>query len=163
MVGNEYLKSISNVARSPSQFQLVQILLWLLLVIIWTTVLYLLSFFQLLYWTLNKKINISRPYQNFQKTKQKNNHCLLLYFLMFQFIPIPNNHRLDVEKNKTLFSNGAGDFNNLPFHLQRGVKSSNPLRPFCPTSSCRTVSTNWWVKPVVMPAMRCCGRFRSLG
>lgn len=36
MVGNEYLKSISNVARSPSQFQLVQILLWLLLVIIWT-------------------------------------------------------------------------------------------------------------------------------
>lgn len=84
------------------------------------TVLYLLSFFQLLYWTLNKKINISRPYQNFQKTKQKNTHCLLLYFLMFQFIPIPNNHRLDVEKKKPLFSNGAGDFNNLPFHLVTG-------------------------------------------
>ena len=42
------------------------------------TVLYLLSFFQLLYWTLNKKINISRPYQNFQKTKQKNNHAAVL-------------------------------------------------------------------------------------
>ena len=127
------------------------------------TVLYLLSFFQLLYWTLNKKINISRPYQNFQKQNKRT--IMLLYFLMFQFIPIPvPTTVLDVEKNNHCFRMVLVISTILPFHLVTGGEVFQlGSRPFCPTSSCRTVSTNWWVKPVVMPAMRCCGRFRSLG
>lgn len=127
------------------------------------TVLYLLSFFQLLYWTLNKNINISRPYQNFQKTKQKNNHCLLLYFLMFQFIPIPNNHLFGCREKKHCFLMVLVISTTYRSTSNGGEVFQLGLRPFCPTSSCHTVSTNWWVKPVVMPAMRCCGRFRSLG
>ena len=102
-------------------------------------------------YSLQKKQHF-KALSKLKKTKQKNNHCLLLYQVDVSIHPNPSpNHRSDVEKNNHCFP-------------MVGVKSpsSNPLRPFCPTSSCLTVSTNSWVKPVVMPAMRCCGRFRSL-
>ena len=115
-------------------------------------------------YSLQKKINISRPNQNFQKTKQKNTHCLLLYFLMFQFIPIPNNHRFGCREKQNIVFEWCWWFQQPTVPPGHGGWSLPArVRPFCPTSSCRTVSTNSWVKPVVMPAMRCCGRFRSSG
>ena len=109
---------------------------------------------------LNLNIVISRPYQTLKITQTTSIACCCTVVKISHSQPpfgcstkTPVNHGISTTFTSTGFLTGS----------VWGVLQLHPLRPSCPTSSCRTVSMNSWVKPVVMPAMRCYGRFRSLG